>query len=233
MMNVVNEFSVNIQLDTAALLKKYAKEIKELKQELAMHNTLANRGRINYDELYSPEEQYELQDRAWKFLTWKTDDIEFDSVRQAKHLFHQCRILYKKHCVDGSDISEAGDKNLNKNQTHTLEAYKKSMTGEDGVGVLEIKPSFGIGLAMKDARPITKSKIILLLVDASGSNFFGHNSDGENEKVEKNQKESVILSSDRKETEQITETYNKEDIPDKNTVINLYLKIRRLKCIKS
>ncbi len=60
MMSVVNEASVNIQLDTNALLKKYAKEIKELKQELAMHNTLANRGRVSY-EPYTPEEQFEQQ----------------------------------------------------------------------------------------------------------------------------------------------------------------------------
>jgi kinesin family protein 6/9 len=58
MMSVVNEATVNIQLDTTALLKKYAKEIKELKQELAMHNTLTNKGRVNY-EPYTPSEQYE------------------------------------------------------------------------------------------------------------------------------------------------------------------------------
>lgn len=60
MMNVINEAAVNIQLDTNALLKKYVKEIKELKQELAMRNTLDNRGRVNY-ETYTPEEQYEHQ----------------------------------------------------------------------------------------------------------------------------------------------------------------------------
>ena len=66
MMNVVNEATVNIQLDTQALLRKYAKEIKELKQELAMHNTLANRGRISYDQ-YTPEEQY-IQQTVIKIL---------------------------------------------------------------------------------------------------------------------------------------------------------------------
>ena len=60
---VVNEMSVNIQLDTNAQLKKMTKEIKELKQELAMHNTLANRGRINYDP-YTPEEQQLQQNIA-------------------------------------------------------------------------------------------------------------------------------------------------------------------------
>lgn len=35
-------------------MKKLEKEIKDLKQELAMHDTLANRGKVNYDP-YSPE----------------------------------------------------------------------------------------------------------------------------------------------------------------------------------
>ncbi len=70
MMSVVNELSVNIQLDTQALLRKYAKEIKELKQELAMHNTLANRGRISYDQ-FTPEEQYIQQTVLDKYSYFK------------------------------------------------------------------------------------------------------------------------------------------------------------------
>jgi kinesin family protein 6/9 len=53
MMKVSNEISVDMNLDPKLLLKKYEKDIRELKQELAMHDTLANRGRINY-EPYSP-----------------------------------------------------------------------------------------------------------------------------------------------------------------------------------
>ena len=68
MKNVVNELSVNIRLDTDALLKKLTKEIKDLKQELLMHNTLSNRGKINYDP-YTPEEQYEQQLIAQKFFS--------------------------------------------------------------------------------------------------------------------------------------------------------------------
>ena len=95
MKNVVNEMTVNIQLDTAAMLRKMTKEIKELKQELAMHNTLANRGRINYDP-YTPEEQQTQQNIAKKYLTGENEDIEFDSVRQAKELFYQIRYIYQK-----------------------------------------------------------------------------------------------------------------------------------------
>lgn len=56
MMKVANEATVNIQLDPVLLLKKQEREIRDLKQELAMHDTLANRGRITYDP-YSPDQQ--------------------------------------------------------------------------------------------------------------------------------------------------------------------------------
>jgi kinesin family protein 6/9 len=60
LMKVTNEAVVNIQLDPQQLIKKYERDVRELKQELAMHDTLANRGRINYDT-YAPEEQFKIQ----------------------------------------------------------------------------------------------------------------------------------------------------------------------------
>ena len=92
---VVNVTSVNIHLDINAQIRKMTKEIKELKQELAMHNTLANRGQINYDP-YTPEEQKAQMDAAKKFLVGQTEELEFDSVRQAKELFYQIRHIYQK-----------------------------------------------------------------------------------------------------------------------------------------
>ncbi len=156
-MNVVNEASVNIQLDTNALLKKYVREIKELKQELAMHNTLANRGRVNYDP-YTPEEQYQQQMIAKKFLNG-TDDIEFDSVRQAKELFYQCRLLYKKLVGNNPELINDNLKVEGKNSIfNNANLLKKNTYEDDGQGVLEIKPSFGLGQANKDARPVNKRK---------------------------------------------------------------------------
>lgn len=54
MMKVSNELQMQVNLDPKVLIKKYEKEIKDLRQELAMHDTLANRGRISY-EPYSAE----------------------------------------------------------------------------------------------------------------------------------------------------------------------------------
>jgi len=47
---VSNEAYINIALDPQLLIKKYEKEIKDLKQELAMHDTLSERGRIYYEQ---------------------------------------------------------------------------------------------------------------------------------------------------------------------------------------
>jgi kinesin family protein 6/9 len=46
MMKVSNEAVINVQQDPELLLKRMEREIKELKQELAMHDTLANKGRV-------------------------------------------------------------------------------------------------------------------------------------------------------------------------------------------
>ena len=60
MMKVQNEPVVNELQDPILLLKKYQREVRDLKQELVMHDVLANRGAIQYDP-YTPEQQYELQ----------------------------------------------------------------------------------------------------------------------------------------------------------------------------
>ena len=102
MKSVVNEMTVNIQLDVEATLRKMQKEIKELKQELAMKNTLADRGGISY-EPYTPEEQQVQQNLAKQFLLGESEEIEFDSVRQAKELFYQIRYLYQKMKTIGAN----------------------------------------------------------------------------------------------------------------------------------
>ena len=83
-------------------MKKYEREIRELKQvstfltlkdklylyfllfyflfphfcqELAMHDALASRGSVQYDQ-YSVEQQFELQQAVRSFVRGETEDIE-------------------------------------------------------------------------------------------------------------------------------------------------------------
>ena len=87
MMKVSNEAGVNVQQDPELLLKKMEREIRELKQELAMHDTLASKGRVQYDA-YTSEQQYQVQKQAHMFLDGEVEDIdELNSMRQVKELF--------------------------------------------------------------------------------------------------------------------------------------------------
>ena len=119
---VVNVASVNIQLDINAQIRKMTKEIKELKQELAMHNTLANRGRINYDP-YSPSEQKTQMEVAKKFLVGQSEELEFDSVRQAKELFYQIRHIYQK--VKSLNKGKPQSQNLPEEMQQKIEEKEK------------------------------------------------------------------------------------------------------------
>ncbi|KAL4442793.1 hypothetical protein ABPG74_010682 [Tetrahymena malaccensis] len=151
MMKVANEATIQLKLDPTVLLKKYEKEIKELKQELAMHDTLANRGRITYDQ-YTPEQQYEQQVIAKKFLDGEIDDIEFESLRQVKELFFQFRNLYRNLA---KDIENKNYVETRRDQQDTIQKKKTDQASkqQEAVGSEENKNGFGLGKARKDARP--------------------------------------------------------------------------------
>lgn len=96
MMRIQNEASVNVVADPNLLIKRYEHEIKSLKAELAMHDTLSNRGRINY-ATYNQEEQQAIAQITSAFLTGERDDIgEVDSLRKVREVFSQIRGKYRK-----------------------------------------------------------------------------------------------------------------------------------------
>ncbi len=78
------------------MIKRYEKEIRDLKQELAMHDTLQNRGRITYDQ-YTPDQLGEIKQLASSFLAGDVDEItDFDSLRKVREYFTQIKNLYRK-----------------------------------------------------------------------------------------------------------------------------------------
>ena len=96
MMKVKNEAIVNALLDPTLQIKRLEKEIRDLKQELAMHDTLANRGRVKYDA-YTTEEQNNIKQMTNQYLSGEIDDIEEkDSLRMIREIFSQIKIEYKK-----------------------------------------------------------------------------------------------------------------------------------------
>jgi len=94
MMKVSNEASVNVHLDPQLLIRKYERQIKDLKQELAMHDTLAGRSRVQYEE-YSPDEQKELETKVQMYLEGEVQEIEVSSLRMVYESFTCFRKLYQ------------------------------------------------------------------------------------------------------------------------------------------
>lgn len=94
MMCVTNSPEINVQYDAQALIKKYEREIRDLKQELSMHDTLVNRSQVQY-EAYSDAQRYELQKQVKTFLETDNAELEIISLRQTKEIFNQFKILFK------------------------------------------------------------------------------------------------------------------------------------------
>jgi kinesin family protein 6/9 len=95
MMKVTNEATVNVMMDPSLAIKRYEKEIRDLKQELAMHDTLANRGRVNYDS-YSNEELMKVKTVTHQFLSGEIDEIpQMDSLRMIREIFCQIKNEYR------------------------------------------------------------------------------------------------------------------------------------------
>merc|ERR1719324_1346044 len=67
MMRVTNEASVNYEIDPRQQVKKLERDVRELKQELKLHDALAGRSGVYYDE-YTPEAQAQMAQTARKYV---------------------------------------------------------------------------------------------------------------------------------------------------------------------
>lgn len=114
-----------------------------------MHDTLANRGRISY-EPYTPEQQYKQQQLAQEYLDGKTDDIQFDSLRQVRELFVQFRNIYKAATRDIANNNRPAQERREQEKKNEG-AEKKSSAVR--VGEQEQSYGFGAGKAVRDAKP--------------------------------------------------------------------------------
>jgi kinesin family protein 6/9 len=91
---VRNAVTVNEAQDQGMLLKRYQAEIKQLRQELAMHDSLASRSRVVYDP-FTEAQQLALRARLEAFLDGR--DVEppaVESVRMMGELLAQMKVLW-------------------------------------------------------------------------------------------------------------------------------------------
>lgn len=158
MMKLSNAATVNIKLDPQLLLKKYEREIKELKQELAMHDTLANRTNIQY-ESFTPEQQTELRGVVNKYIREEIQEIEVVSVRQIRALFGQFKniVIEQQQQLQNGGGGGGGFNPARDNSISAGSEGKDQSDGQDGEFVGSIDQTaggFNVGQAADNARPI-------------------------------------------------------------------------------
>eukprot|EP00879_Flechtneria_rotunda_P027678 GHRR01029659.1.p1 GENE.GHRR01029659.1~~GHRR01029659.1.p1 ORF type:complete len:728 (+),score=322.72 GHRR01029659.1:391-2574(+) len=147
------EAVVNESDDPGLALHKAERQIRELKQELAMRDMLSGRGRVVYEDL-SAGEQLELQHLVTRYLsgTAELDELPVDSLKHIRETYKAFRV------VAGAWATAAATGHAGPQQNAaSLSGGQGSMLDSDAGGVGDVDTSQGagfcIGTAPQQARP--------------------------------------------------------------------------------
>ncbi|RLN55887.1 hypothetical protein BBJ29_003898 [Phytophthora kernoviae] len=104
MMRVQNEVATIVEIDPALLLRKYERQIRELKHELVMHDALVERTAVVYDE-HTPEQKHQLLQMVRRYIDAPTQELEDEalrltSVHEIREFFRQFKLLFKSSAMD-------------------------------------------------------------------------------------------------------------------------------------
>ena len=95
MMRVQNETVAIESIDSNALIKKQAKLIKALKQELLMHDALVERTGVSY-EPYTPEQQAQIQQMLERYIdAAEIDEEDVLSISSFRQMLEICKQFKK------------------------------------------------------------------------------------------------------------------------------------------
>ncbi|KAL3670369.1 hypothetical protein V7S43_004678 [Phytophthora oleae] len=109
MMRVQNEVATIVETDPALLLRKYERQIRELKHELVMHDALVERTAVVYDE-HTPEQKLQLLQMVRRYIDAPTQELEDEALRltsvyEIRELFRQFKSLFKSSGLDSTRSS--------------------------------------------------------------------------------------------------------------------------------
>jgi kinesin family protein 6/9 len=167
MMRVQNETKQNEVFDDAMMVKKLSKEVKELKQELLMHDAMVERSGVTYDE-YTPEQKLDMRANIEKFLLAEPgsdeeyEAISFSSVRQMRELLFQFKKIAREkdmHIKRATTAAAQGIQNMMNGTGGFGDEAKGGFSNvdfgdaKDAVGDVVGGDGFGFGKADPDSRP--------------------------------------------------------------------------------
>ena len=100
---------VNESKDPRVIIRKHEKQIRELKQELAMHDTFAGKAPVNYGEMGEVERQ-ELRQQVGMFLDgdMPVDDLPCESLKQVREIFRILKHSYRGAKTELEDLIAKG-----------------------------------------------------------------------------------------------------------------------------
>ncbi|ORX83534.1 kinesin-domain-containing protein [Anaeromyces robustus] len=228
MMCVSNTPIINVQYDPMALIKKYEREIKELKHELSMHDALNSKINIQY-EPYNDNQKYELRKQIKSYIDNESEEIPIINVRQIKEVFNQFRKLYinlETEMEENSKLikhnanlnnSQSNGNNENNKQEHENNMNKSNYDKDDGVGDIE-GGGFGIGLA-PNGKTINKNMKEKNKKKGSAKSSNSNNNNNSNG-FDKDKTEENLTSISSSQDDDTLKINNLQDLPLIQKVLN-------------
>lgn len=149
MMNVTIDPAVNEIIDPMRMMQKLDAEVKMLRQELSMHDTLVNRKSGSYEPL-SEHQLLEIENQCRRFIEGSLDEIEISNLRQIQAVFNAFKRIVRQ---TEKDVKAQKFSMLDQNQLDQLTDTQKQELMNDVMLVGDTDGSgFGIGMASKDLR---------------------------------------------------------------------------------
>ncbi|XP_041617266.1 kinesin-like protein KIF9 isoform X5 [Vulpes vulpes] len=156
---VTTEPAINEKYDAERMVKNLEKELALLKQELAIHDSLANRTLVNYDPM-DEIQIAEINSQVRRYLEGTLDEIDIINLRQIQEVFNQFRVVLSQQEQEVELTLRRKYTLIDKNDFAAISAVQKAglmdvdghLVGEpDGQG-------FGLGVTPFSAKPGKKAK---------------------------------------------------------------------------
>nr|XP_035963607.1 kinesin-like protein KIF9 isoform X7 [Halichoerus grypus] len=156
---VTTEPAINEKYDAERMVKNLEKELVLLKQELAIHDSLANRTLVNYDPM-DEIQIAEINSQVRRYLEGTLDEIDIINLRQIQEVFNQFRVVLSQQEQEVESTLRRKYTLIDKNDFAAISAVQKAglvdvdghLVGEpDGQG-------FGLGVIPYSTKPGKKSK---------------------------------------------------------------------------
>jgi kinesin family protein 6/9 len=119
------------------MMQKLDSEVKMLRQELAMHDTLVNRRSQSYEPL-SEHQLFDIENQCRRYIEGSLDEIEITNLRNIQATFVafkricrqtekdvEARLREKFALIDKSDVDQINEaQKVEKNKTNFFEFLK-------------------------------------------------------------------------------------------------------------